>query len=219
MVMTLLEKIDKARKLTREYQERYPKHSFAFSGGKDSTVLLHVVCSTLDEDERVALRVDAILSDTEFDETHDFIDEFSRGCGVTIRTHFYTNDSDKPGDASKENKTEKFREVLADVDCWFSGIRRDEGAMRTEIQDVEERDGLVKVNPIADFTERDVWRYLAMYRVPVNKAYAHGYRSLSCKLSSEPEQSGDEGERDGRWRGNVCQGGECGIHSQSLRRV
>lgn len=217
MEMTLLEKIEKAKNLIKEYVEKYPeRHSLAFSGGKDSAVLGHLACEALG-DGRKQLRIDAVLSNTEFDETLEYIKEFSDVYGVEIRQHFYENDPNKPEEASKDNKTDLFKKVMADVDCWFAGIRRDEGATRTEIKDVEERDGLIKVNPIADFTERDVWRYLAIYRVPVNRVYVHGYRSLSCKLSSKPEQRGDEGERAGRWHGSTCEGGECGIHSKSLR--
>lgn len=216
--LTLLQKIEKARKLIVEYTKKYPNNSFAFSGGKDSTVLLHIALSTLGGHARASIRIDAVLSDTEFEETHNFITEFAQTYQTKINRHFYLNDPDKPEEASKDNKVEKFKDVLADVDCWFSGIRRDEGATRHEIEDVEERDGLIKVNPIADFTEMDIWRYLAIYRVPVNRAYRDGYRSLSCKLSSEPEQSGDEPERGGRWKGETCEGGECGIHSKSLRK-
>jgi phosphoadenosine phosphosulfate reductase len=217
MDKTLLQKIENASALIKRFCKEYPNHLFAFSGGKDSTVLVHLAFAALDEEVRKSIRVDAVLSDTEFEETHEFIKEFSDTYGINITEHYYHNDPTKPEEASKENKTGKFREVLADVDCWFSGIRRDEGATRKEIEDFEEDKGLIKVNPIADFTEKDIWRYLAVYRVPVNKAYKDGYRSLSCRLSSQPEERGDEGERDGRWKGTLCKGGECGIHSQSMR--
>lgn len=218
MELTLVQKIAKAKELIKQTASEYPNFSVAFSGGKDSAVLLHLICNTLGGHKRATLRVDSILSDTEFTETHDYLSAFASIYQVNINRHFYINDKDKPEEASRGNKVEKFKEVMSDVDMWYSGIRRDEGATRTEIQDVEERDGLIKVNPIADFTEMDVWRYLAIYHVPVNNVYKKGYRSLSCKLSSTPEQSGNEAERAGRWKGAICEAGECGIHSQSLRK-
>lgn len=216
-VMTLKQKVDKALQLIRESAKKYPNFTVAFSGGKDSAVLLYLAGIALGGHSRADMRVDAILSDTEFDETHDYITTFSTTYQVHINRHFYINDPTKPEEASRQNKVEKFKQVLSDVDMWMSGIRRDEGATRTEIKDIEEVDGLVKVNPIADFTETDIWRFLAIYHIPVNRAYRGGYRSLSCKLSSAPEESGDEPERGGRWKGSTCEAGECGIHSQSLR--
>lgn len=218
MELTLKEKEQKAMELIKTYLESHPdKHSIAFSGGKDSTVLLHLAMRSVGGALREKLRVDAVLSDTEFGETHDFISELSNVFDIRMNRYFYKNDPEKPEEASKQNKTDEFKKVLADVDCWFSGIRRDEAETRLDIKYVEDDNGLLKINPIADFTEKDIWRYLAIYRVPVNKAYKAGYRSLSCRLSSKPEESGDEPERNGRWKGteNECQ--ECGIHSQSLR--
>lgn len=222
MELTLNQKVEYAIDLIKAAVKANPKHTFAFSGGKDSAVLLHLAIQATKDLEcplrRTEMRIDAVLSDTEFDETHDYIYEFAKTYDVTIRRHFYFNDPSKPEEASKQGKVDKFKEVLADVDCWFSGIRRDEGATRTKIKNIEEHDdSLIKINPIAEFTEKDVWRYLAIYGVPVNKAYQQGYRSLSCKLSSVAEKSGDEAERAGRWAGTKDQGCECGIHSQSLR--
>lgn len=215
---TLLEKIDHAKGLIKDYVEKYDgRYTFAFSGGKDSTVMAHLAMSVLGGSKRERMRLDAILADTEFEETHDFITNFSQMYGVKINRHFYINDPEKPEEASKENKVEKFKKVLEDVDCWFAGIRKDESGTRLNINDVEEENGLVKVNPIADFTEKDVWRYLAIYNVPVNTKYKDGYRSLSCKLSSAPEEDGNESERNGRWKGTADQGLECGIHSQPMR--
>lgn len=214
--MTLLQKIEKAKDIIRENISNFPidKISIAFSGGKDSTVLLALIMEVVID--RVP-RIDAVLSDTEFDDTHRFLVEIEEYYDVPIRRHFYLNDPNNPENASKENKTEKFKEVMADVDCWFSGIRRDEGATRKEIEYVEVVDGLTKVNPIADFTEKDIWRYLAINRIPVNDAYLHGYRSLSCRLSTVAEEDGAETERAGRWKGTENAASECGIHSFSLR--
>jgi phosphoadenosine phosphosulfate reductase len=67
------------------------------------------------------------------------------------------------------------------VACWVTGLRCTEGRTRTDFKEVEERDkGLVKLNPILIWKEREVWQYLALYQVPVNPLYAAGYRSLGC---------------------------------------
>ena len=67
------------------------------------------------------------------------------------------------------------------VQCWVTGLRCTEGRTRTDFQEIEERDkGLIKLNPILIWKEREVWQYLAIYGVKVNQLYAEGYRSLGC---------------------------------------
>ena len=84
---------------------------------------------------------------------------------------------------------------------------------------VEEKDGLVKVNPILDFTEKDIWHYIGANAIPVVVQYAQGYRSLSCSKCSAPEEDENEPERAGRWKGTKSQGGECGINVESLKKL
>ena len=82
----------------------------------------------------------------------------------------------------------------------------------------KEKGGLVKINPILDFTELDVWRYLAINDIPAHPKYAEGYRSLGCEPCSHKEDDETEPERAGRWMGTSKCGGECGIHTQQLVR-
>jgi phosphoadenosine phosphosulfate reductase len=103
-----------------------------------------------------------------------------------------------------------------DVTCWVTGLRCTEGRTRTDYREVEERDeGLIKLNPILIWKEREVWQYLALNGVKVNPLYAQGYRSLGCapctRITSE------EDERAGRWLGTSKCGGECGIHTRPLK--
>lgn len=101
--------------------------------------------------------------------------------------------------------------------CWVTGLRCTEGHTRTDFDEIEELDkGLVKLNPILIWTEREVWQYLALKSIPVNPMYAQGYRSLGCAPCSEKGKSGDD-ERQGRWAGTEKCGGECGIHTMPLK--
>jgi phosphoadenosine phosphosulfate reductase len=104
------------------------------------------------------------------------------------------------------------------VKCWVTGLRCTEGRTRTDFQEVEERDkGLIKLNPILIWKEREIWQYLALYEVPVNPLYKEGYRSLGCKPCSVITT--EEDERAGRWVGTPKVGGECGIHTRPLINV
>ena len=103
-----------------------------------------------------------------------------------------------------------------DVDCWVTGLRCTEGRTRTDFRELEERDeGLLKLNPILIWNEREVWQYLALNGVAVNPLYAEGYRSLGCAPCTSISTGPDE--RAGRWIGTSKCGGECGIHTKPLK--
>jgi len=100
--------------------------------------------------------------------------------------------------------------------CWVTGLRCTEGRTRIEYKEIEERDpGLIKLNPILLWKEREVWQYLALNRVKVNPLYGAGYRSLGCLPCTNI--SSEENERAGRWAGTSKCGGECGIHTRPLK--
>jgi phosphoadenosine phosphosulfate reductase len=117
-------------------------------------------------------------------------------------------------------KVEPTRRAVAEmgVTCWVTGLRCTEGRTRTDFRESEERDeGLMKLNPILVWHEREIWQYLALNRVPVNPLYHQGYRSLGCAPCTRISTGADE--RAGRWVGTSKCGGECGIHTRPLRAV
>lgn len=114
-------------------------------------------------------------------------------------------------------KVEPTRRAIMEMGakCWMTGLRSTEGWTRTEYKEIEERDkGLIKLNPILLWKEREVWQYLALNNVKVNPLYGLGYRSLGCMPCTRISSS--ENERSGRWAGTGKCGGECGIHTRPL---
>jgi phosphoadenosine phosphosulfate reductase len=102
------------------------------------------------------------------------------------------------------------------VSCWVTGLRCTEGRTRTDYQEIEERDqGLLKLNPILIWKEREVWQFLALNGIEVNQLYSEGYRSLGCAPCTKITT--DDNERAGRWIGTSKCGGECGIHTRPLK--
>lgn len=101
------------------------------------------------------------------------------------------------------------------VSCWITGLRCTEGLTRMNFKEIEQRDeGLIKLNPILIWYEREVWQYLALNKVDVNPLYGKGYRSLGCAPCTKITQA--KQERAGRWAGTSKCGGECGIHTRPL---
>lgn len=131
-----------------------------------------------------------------------------------IPEKLYETDPDRCCDILKVQPTRWAVERMK-VKCWVTGLRCTEGRTRTDYKEVEERDkGLIKLNPILIWKEREVWQYLALYGVPVNPLYKEGYRSLGCEPCTRI--TSDENERAGRWIGTSKCGGECGIHTRPL---
>lgn len=102
------------------------------------------------------------------------------------------------------------------LDAWLAGLRKDEGRTRIDYRYKEKKGNLVKINPILDWTEVDIWRYLAINEIPVNPMYRLGYRSLGCAPCTVLVNDTDP-ERAGRWKGTSKCGGECGIHTMKLK--
>jgi phosphoadenosine phosphosulfate reductase len=210
--VTLQAKISLAKELFLTNLEKYPNSAIACSFGKDSLVLLDIARQIVPD-----IKVFSVLADTEFPETVLFKDELISKWNLNYQEYLFEQ-KHLPIDACcQTKKIEKFKEAVSDLDLWYSAIRKDEGGTRKNFSYIEEKGGLIKVNPILDFTERDVWRYLAIFQVPINPLYRLGYRSLGCARCSFVEESESENERDGRWKGTKNVGGECGIHTKSLR--
>ncbi|MFC2021700.1 phosphoadenosine phosphosulfate reductase family protein [Chloroflexota bacterium] len=119
-----------------------------------------------------------------------------------------------PDECCRLLKVDPTQVAVSDLDAWITGLRNTEGRTREDYQEVEEKGGLIKVNPILTFTEAEIWRYMATRGIETHPWYGKGYRSLGCAPCSHP---GGELERDGRWQNTSKCGGECGIHTQRLK--
>lgn len=119
-----------------------------------------------------------------------------------------------PDECCRLLKVEPTKVAVSNLDAWISGIRCTEGITRVDFKEIEDKGGLIKINPILTFTEAEVWRYIATRGIEPHPWYGKGYRSLGCAPCSHP---GGEFERNGRWKDTSKCGGECGIHTQRLK--
>jgi phosphoadenosine phosphosulfate reductase len=111
-------------------------------------------------------------------------------------------------------KVQPLTGYLDGLDAWITGLRRDQWATRTNIRKVEidhDHGAIVKLNPLAEWTKRDVWAYLGEHDVPVHGLYAKGYTSIGCAPCTRAIQPG-EADRAGRWWWETNAPKECGIH-------
>jgi phosphoadenosine phosphosulfate reductase len=108
-------------------------------------------------------------------------------------------------------KVQPLQRTLAGYKAWGSGVRRDEAPTRagTRLVDWDAKRGMVKVNPIAAWTQDDVDAYVAEHQVPVNPLFELGYGSIGCAPCTRAIAPGEDA-RAGRWAGKSKV--ECGLH-------
>ena len=119
-----------------------------------------------------------------------------------------------PDECCRLLKVEPTKVAVSNLDAWITGLRCTEGRTREDYQEIENKGGLIKINPILTFTEAEIWRYMSTRGIKAHPWYGKGYRSLGCAPCSAP---GGELERDCRWKGTSKCGGECDIHTQRLK--
>ena len=213
------QKVERSLDLINDsYQKFGDKMVVANSLGKDSVVVWHLA-------KRVSANIPGFIITTRYKpaETVNFMHQ---QVGQYPELKVFKNDSQQPEALYASDpdlccynlKVLPTRQAVEDMDveCWVTGLRCTEGRTRTDFQEIEERDeGLLKLNPILIWHEREVWQYIALHQVAVNPLYTEGYRSLGCapctRISSGPD------ERAGRWVGTSKCGGECGIHTRPLK--
>ena len=104
--------------------------------------------------------------------------------------------------------------VLQDLDAWITGLRRSQSQTRASVGKIElddEHGNIIKVNPLADWSEQRVWEYIKANQVPYNQLYDQGYASIGCAPCTRPIAAGED-PRAGRWWWENGVPKECGIH-------
>jgi phosphoadenosine phosphosulfate reductase len=162
-------------------------------------------------------------TDVLFDETYDTRDRFEDHYGIEFERYHNVSLGEQarlygdelwkrdPDSCCGIRKVEPMREALSQVDAWVSGIRREDSQHRANAPKFswDKRFGLWKLNPIADWSEKDVWNYIREHRVPYNPLHDRSYPSIGCTHCTAPVEPGQDA-RAGRWAG--ASKTECGIN-------
>lgn len=116
-----------------------------------------------------------------------------------------------PDKCCEIRKVIPLQQYLADKKAWVTGIRRSQGVTRHETNIIEwdPVNQVVKINPLALWSNDRVWDYIDEHNLPYNPLHDYGYPTIGCVPCTEPVSSG-EGERSGRWKNSNKT--ECGIH-------
>ncbi len=110
-------------------------------------------------------------------------------------------------------KMEPLNRALAGNKAWVTGQRRAQSVTRAElhVQEQDDAHGMVKFNPLADWSEADVWEYIRSNNVPYNPLHDKGYPSIGCEPCTRAIQPGED-VRAGRWWWETPDSKECGLH-------
>ncbi len=113
-------------------------------------------------------------------------------------------------------KVQPMQKAVKGLRAWISGIRRDQTENRKHAKILEvERGGLLKVNPLLNWTREDVRNYASQHNLPAHPLYEKGYRSIGCKPCTVAINLGED-DRAGRWKGRGKT--ECGLHTEMFRQ-
>jgi phosphoadenosine phosphosulfate reductase len=198
----------------------FPRLTMATAFGPEGCILIHLLAEVqpqvrifnLDTGyqfaETLALR-DRIAErygiEVELVSANGTVEEYERENGGPL----YVSNSDR---CCYERKIVPLRRALVGYDSWISAIRADQSAHRAKAKVVnwDSKFNLVKINPLLNWTKRDVWAFIVANRVPYNPLHDQGYPSIGCWPCTKPVAAGED-ERAGRWAGQAKT--ECGLHS------
>jgi thioredoxin-dependent adenylylsulfate APS reductase len=204
----------------------HPRLAISAAGGVDGMALIDMAWRI-----QPAVRVFTLDTGRLPPETYELFEEVRERYGINVEFEFPDRDEvermvfisgpnlmyrgvDQRIRCCEVRKVEPLKRKLATLDAWISGLRRDQWKTRTRVAKVElDRDhgGVVKVNPLADWSADEVWRYVREHDVPYHPLFDQGYSSIGCAPCTRAVSPGED-ERAGRWWWEQDTDKECGIH-------
>ncbi|MFP3090353.1 phosphoadenylyl-sulfate reductase [Treponema sp. TIM-1] len=112
-------------------------------------------------------------------------------------------------------KVRPLARILAGKNAWVTGLRAAQSVTRSDLKllEYDEQFGLVKINPLADWSDEDLAAYIERYRIPLNPLYAEGFKSIGCAPCTRAVREGED-IRSGRWWWELPDHKECGLHAR-----
>jgi phosphoadenosine phosphosulfate reductase len=165
------------------------------------------------------------------EETYEVADAITDRYGIRIDWYFPKNEAVEKLEREKglhsfreslENrheccgirKVEPLGRALAGLAGWVTGLRREQSVTRTDLAAIEideSHGGILKLNPLLEWSEEQVWDYATQHHVPVSRLYDQGYRSIGCAPCTRAVAPGEHA-RAGRWWWEDPEHKECGLH-------
>lgn len=206
-------------------KEFHPKIALAWSGAEDVAVVDMLV--KINPKARIFTLDTGRLNP----ETYDLIDRVREKYGIDIEVmspdaaeteemvrkggvNLFYQSEDNRKLCCNVRKVQPLKRMLYNLDAWITGLRRGQAVTRTVLRKIEIDEafgGVIKVNPLADWSHQDVWDYIRKNDVPYNKLHDKGYPSIGCAPCTRAIKPGED-IRAGRWWWESPEGKECGLH-------
>ncbi|MFZ1155888.1 MAG: phosphoadenylyl-sulfate reductase [Solirubrobacteraceae bacterium] len=161
-------------------------------------------------DGRTPVRIATIDTGVLFPETLQTWKAFEERFGIAVEVHDASNQAapwSGPDHCCSVAKVAALERALGGAEGWITGIRREQGPTRadTELVEYDDRRAIHKYNPLALWTEKDLWQRIFERDLPYNSLHDQGYSSIGCAPCTQPGAG-----REGRWAGTEKT--ECGLH-------
>jgi phosphoadenosine phosphosulfate reductase len=207
--------------------ERYfPRLTMATAFGAEGCCLVHMIAEV---EPRV--RIFNLETGYQFPETLALRDQIAERYGIEVEyvradttapeyeaRHGGPQYQTNPDQCCHDRKIVPLRRAIEGYDGWISAIRRDQTVHRRNAPIVQwdAKFGLVKVNPLVNWTKKDVWKFILDHKVPYNPLHDRGYPSIGCWPCTRAVGGGED-DRAGRWSGSDKK--ECGLHLDDAPRM
>lgn len=197
----------------------HPRLTMATAFGAEGCCILHMLAEI-----EPAVRVFNLDTGYQFQETLDLRERIKHRYGIAVEyvraeqtvaeyeaEHGGPLYRHRPDQCCHDRKLVPLRQAVIGYDAWISAIRRDQTADRAaaDVVQWDAKFNLVKVNPLLQWTKKDVWDFVLKHDVPYNPLHDQGYPSIGCWPCTAPVADGED-ERAGRWAGTKKK--ECGLH-------
>jgi len=227
----LARKVDAAAELLSDIARRFEPAALASSLGAEDMVLTDIIC-------RRAPAIGIFTLDTGrlHAETYRLLQQITERYDLRIRVLYPSSDALERLVAERGingffnsvanrraccevRKVEPLRRALAGKRAWLTGLRRAQAATRANLplREYDAANGLEKFNPLAEWSEQDVWAYIHAFGVPYNALHDRGFPSIGCEPCTRAVTPGED-VRAGRWWWEEPGGKECGLHPAKGRQ-
>lgn len=202
------------------------KITFATSLGAEDQIITFYLAKTDKTASIITLDTGRI-----FPETYDLLHRTVNRYGIQIKSYFpettqveemvnkkginlFYESIDNRKLCCQVRKIVPLKRALKGLNAWFTGLRREQSVTRADLKIVEwdEGNGLIKINPLLEWTEKQVWDFIAINSIPYNKLHDEGFPSIGCQPCTRAIAK-EEDLRAGRWWWELPESKECGLHS------